>query len=50
MLSDLMSYGLLASVFVVTGLRMFIEKPNSAKQFCLRPWRRNNSEPTSRDA
>jgi hypothetical protein len=28
MLSDLLSYGLLVSVFVVTGLRMFVEKPN----------------------
>ena len=28
MLADLLSYGLLISVFVVTGLRMFVEKPN----------------------
>lgn len=28
MLADLLSYGLLVSVFVVTGLRMFVEKPN----------------------
>ena len=48
MLSDLISYGLLASIFVVTGLRNFIEKPNQANQFSLRPWRR--VKPTSRDA
>jgi hypothetical protein len=48
MLSDLISYGLLASIFVVTGLRNFIEKPNHANQFSLRPWRR--VKPTSRDA
>jgi len=27
MASDLVAYGLLASIFVVTTLRMFIEKP-----------------------
>ena len=27
MVADLISYGLLASIFVVTGLRMFVEKP-----------------------
>lgn len=27
MVSDLVSYGLLASIFIVTGLRMFVEKP-----------------------
>jgi hypothetical protein len=50
MLSDLMSYGLLASIFVLTGLRNFIEKPNRANQFSLRPWKRGESETTSRDA
>ena len=28
MLSDLISYALLASVFLITGLRMFFEKPS----------------------
>jgi hypothetical protein len=28
MYSDLAAYGLLASIFIVTGLRMFIDKPN----------------------
>jgi hypothetical protein len=32
MISDLISYAVLASVFVVTGLRMFIEKPNKIKE------------------
>ena len=50
MLSDLISYGLLASIFVVTGLRNFIEKPNQANQFSLRPWKTVKSKPTSRDA
>ena len=26
-MSDLFSYGLLAAIFVITGLRMFVEKP-----------------------
>ncbi len=50
MLSDLISYGLLASIFVFTGLRMFIEKPNQIKQLSFRPWKRSGREPTSRDA
>ena len=28
MTSDFVAYGLLASIFIVTTLRMFIEKPN----------------------
>jgi len=28
MASDLIAYGLLAGIFIVTTLRMFIEKPN----------------------
>ena len=47
MLSDLISYGLLVSVFVVTGLRMFVEKPNELKELPLQSW---NRKPTSRDA
>ncbi len=52
MVSDLISYGLLASLFVVTGLRMFVEKPNKVKEFPLPSWKRikSNSRPTSRDA
>jgi len=53
MLSDLISYGLLVSVFVVTGLRMFVEKPNGLKELPLRSsWKGINkkSKPTSRDA
>lgn len=47
MLSDLISYGLLVSIFVVTGLRMFVEKPNELKELPLRSWK---GKPTSRDA
>jgi hypothetical protein len=32
MVSDLIMYVLLASIFVVTGLRMFVEKPNKLKE------------------
>jgi hypothetical protein len=32
MLSDLIMYALVASVFIVTGLRMFVEKPNKLKE------------------
>jgi hypothetical protein len=48
MIADLISYGLLASIFVVTGLRMFVEKPNKVKELPLAPWRRKR--PNSRDA
>jgi hypothetical protein len=52
MVSDLISYGLLASIFVVTGLRMFVEKPNKLKELPLPSWKRikPNFRPTSRDA
>lgn len=37
MVSDLIAYGLLASIFVLNGLRMFIEKPRMAlKRHCRR--------------
>lgn len=39
MTSDLIAYTPLVIVFVVTALRMFVEKPNRAKQISLRPWR-----------
>lgn len=50
MVSDLISYGLLASIFVVTGLRMFVEKPNRVKELPLL-WKKVKAEsrPTSRD-
>jgi hypothetical protein len=32
MVSDLIMYALLASIFIVTGLRMFVEKPNKLKE------------------
>ena len=32
MISDLVSYGLLTSIFILTGLRMLIEKPNKLKE------------------
>lgn len=31
-MSDLFSYGLLAAIFVITGLRMFVEKPKKLTQ------------------
>ncbi len=40
MVSDLISYGLLASVFVVTGLRILVEKPNKPKAIPLTRWKR----------
>ena len=40
MASDIISYALLAIIFVVTGLRMFLEKPNRLKEIPLRPWRK----------
>ena len=32
MTSDIISYGLLAVTFVITGLRMFVEKPNRMRE------------------
>jgi hypothetical protein len=32
MVSDLIMYALLASIFIVTGLRMLVEKPNKLKE------------------
>ena len=39
MVSDLIAYALLASVFIVTGLRMFIEKPNKLTEIPLFRWK-----------
>src|SRR6266550_12704 len=54
MLSDLISYGVLASIFIVTGLRVFVDKPNKLREIPLPRWRRvtveKNFKPTSRDA
>ncbi len=32
MISDMISYAVLASIFVVTGLRMFIDKPGKPSE------------------
>jgi len=37
--SDLTTYALLASVFIVTGLRMFVEKPNKLTEIPLFRWK-----------
>jgi hypothetical protein len=39
MASELISYAPLVVIFVVTGLRMFVDKPNQTKSMSLRPWR-----------
>ena len=36
MVSDLIAYGLLASVFILNGLRMFVKKPGSTLGLPLR--------------
>ena len=40
MISDLIAYALLASVFIVTGLRMFVEKPNKLTEIPIFRWKR----------
>jgi hypothetical protein len=54
MLSDLISYGVLTSIFVVTGLRVFVDKPNKLREIPLPRWKRitveKNLKPTSGDA
>lgn len=54
MLSDLISYGLLASIFIVTGLRLLVEKPNTLKEIPLPSWKKvtvyKNSKAPSLDA
>lgn len=37
--SNLIAYTLLASVFIVTGLRMFVEKPNKLTEIPLFRWK-----------
>ena len=47
--SELITYGLLASIFIVTGLRMFIEKPKKAFEITEQPWQgsKRRQEPRS---
>lgn len=40
MIFDLITYGLLATIFVVNTLRMFVEKPKRALQTTQLPWER----------
>ena len=40
MIFDIITYGLLASVFIVNTLRMFIDKPKNALQTAPLPWER----------
>ena len=49
MASDLIVYAPLIVVFVVTGLRMFVEKPTQVKQISLRPWRELLRRPRGED-
>jgi hypothetical protein len=54
MVSDLIAYGLLASIFILNGLRMFVEKPGKTLEFPLRPGlllnRRTDSQRVSIDS
>ncbi len=50
MVSDLITYGLLASIFVLNGLRMFIEKPRKALEAPLPLWHLLKRHQESRDA
>jgi hypothetical protein len=38
MASDIASYALLGVAFIVTGLRMFVDKPNKVKEIPLPRW------------
>jgi len=42
MISDLLAYALLAFIFVVTALRMFLEKPHQSTEIPLATWRRTS--------
>ena len=54
MVSELITYGLLVSIFIVHGLRMFIEKPKKALQVPQQPWhlfkRRQESRAGAKDS
>lgn len=49
MASELIAYAPLVIVFVVTGLRMFVEKPNRIGPVSLRPWREMLRRPSRRE-
>lgn len=40
MVSDFIAYALLGSVFIVTGVRMFFEKPNKLTELPLVRWKK----------
>jgi hypothetical protein len=46
MISDVLSYALLTGVFIVTGLRLLIEKPTRFKEVSLPRGRKNDSAKT----
>jgi hypothetical protein len=48
MIADLIAYALLAGIFVVTGLRTFIDKPNKLTEIPLRPVRKEANQPKDR--
>ena len=50
MLSDLISYGVLAGIFIVTGLRMIVEKPNKIEEVPLPRWKRLRADRKSNAA
>jgi hypothetical protein len=44
MVSDLIMYALLASIFIVTGLRVLVEKPNKLKEILVARKRINRAK------
>ena len=40
MIFDWLTYAILASIFVVQTLRMFVEKPKNAELMAEQPWQR----------
>jgi hypothetical protein len=48
MASDVVTYALLASIFVVMGLRMYFEKPNKLHEIPLLRWKRAASTQSRR--
>lgn len=52
MIFDLITYGLLGSIFIVNMLRMFIDKPKSSLQTAQLPWQRllRRRQQSDRDA
>ena len=47
MASDLISYALLAGIFIITGLRRFVEKPNNLREIPLGSWRKKSQRANS---